>query len=50
MRCHNCGRPLSEATADKRVIDGGSGPGRTVVLCPYSCKRSRTTPPSYPTR
>lgn len=50
MRCANCGRPLTGETAERYPIEGASGPGRIVILCKYLCKRSRSTPPSYPTR
>jgi hypothetical protein len=50
VRCARCNRPLTEETADRYPIHGASTAGRTVILCKYSCKRSRATPPSYPTR
>jgi hypothetical protein len=48
MRCERCRRLLTEETADRRIVHGASGPGRTIILCKELCRSSPGQPRRYP--
>ena len=41
MNCARCNKPLKGAY-DTIVIDGATGPGGTVTVCPVWCRRAPT--------